>query len=524
MVDSSMLLGGFQPTQGIGPDLLGSQELGSQRQAAQFQRSEAIKEQQQLNSDKEAVMHYMQQPDKTLATPDDWQTMLKEMKGRVSPETYLKLGEHADNVRKSDLDFRAKTAAMTREELQLLDNQQDQALMFMGPMAEAYENALRQNPDDKEGATKAFVQARDAQLAQLKNMQLDPQHPAYSPQVIQNLQQATPEAILFQYKHGKYNREYVDDLLKQHLTAAQITEAQTRTAGTATPEVFADDKGSKVAATFMKTGPHAGSYEMEGGVYLSPQQMLDKGYEPVANKRGEKADQQVEEYFDPKTGKPMTLFHEKSGTKMVDSKGKEVDPNELGLVRGKPPASTGNPKVTMQEEKAFSNYTTMQNAENYIEDYIKKKGLKPLEFLSTVEVDDHGVVTAAGKYGIRHALNDEQQAILQAYRQYAEGAGHLKSGARINQATMKIMKELYWPLPGEGPLTIQRKLDARKNDLEAAKSLSGRALEHAEHLKKQETDAGGVKYDSPDSISKAYKSGELTYDEAAVLLKKLPKK
>jgi hypothetical protein len=148
-------------------------------------------------------------------------------------------------------------------------------------------------------------------------------------------------------------------------------------------------------------------------------------------------------------------------------------------------------QASESERKAAMNYTTMKNAEDAIED-LASKGVDKLAFLSTIHRDENGYLSAADRFGRNRELSPDQQLIAQAALQFAEGAGHLKSGARINNETMGIITNLYIPMPGDSPAVIARKQAARRNDINAARIGGGRAVEALEEAERGQGDKGSA--------------------------------
>lgn len=147
--------------------------------------------------------------------------------------------------------------------------------------------------------------------------------------------------------------------------------------------------------------------------------------------------------------------------------------------------------ATEGERKAAMNYTTMKNAEEELTK-LSGQGVDKLAFLSTIQRDEHGYMASADRFGRNRALTPEQQVIAQAALQFAEGAGHLKSGARINRETMGIITDLYIPMPGDSPEVIKRKQLARRNDIAAARIGGGRAVEALEEAERGAGDKGSA--------------------------------
>ena len=137
-------------------------------------------------------------------------------------------------------------------------------------------------------------------------------------------------------------------------------------------------------------------------------------------------------------------------------------------------------KLTVAEEKATANYVTMSVADPAIDELVQKGVTIPA--YSEIQQDDNGVISTYSKYGIQTSLSDDQQALLVRSQQFAEGAGHLKSGARINNQTMVIMKALYVPMSYDSESTKTLKSNVRKNDILAAKVAGGRGINAYEVL------------------------------------------
>jgi hypothetical protein len=200
----------------------------------------------------------------------------------------------------------------------------------------------------------------------------------------------------------------------------------------------------------------------------------DRAMEARGLAASERAGQHVETIMGPDK-KPRRVLFDNQGNVVKDL--------------GEAPAGRGE-HPTEAETKSAVNYTTMKNAESVLES--PKYRNMNLSFLSDVEEDENGVLHAVTRFGRRIALTPDQQVLAQAAGQFAEGAGHLKSGARINKDTMRLMLRLYVPLPGDSDEVKARKLKARRNDLAAGRVGSGRALESIEKAQAAEEGTGGA--------------------------------
>jgi len=147
-------------------------------------------------------------------------------------------------------------------------------------------------------------------------------------------------------------------------------------------------------------------------------------------------------------------------------------------------AKENNVHLTVAEEKATSNVITMENADSRIDELIKK-GVR-LPPYATLKYDEGSLVSLYAQSGAKLSMTDDQKLLLQAVQQFAEGAGHLKSGARINDNTMALMLNLYAPLSNDGNELIKQKSLSRKNDLMGGRALAGKGMELYEKLKKGE--------------------------------------
>lgn len=137
-------------------------------------------------------------------------------------------------------------------------------------------------------------------------------------------------------------------------------------------------------------------------------------------------------------------------------------------------------KLSVAEERATANYVTMSVADPAIDELVNKGVTIPA--YSEIQQDDKGIISTYSKYGIQTSLSDDQQALITRAQQFAEGAGHLKSGARINNQTMDIMKALYVPMSYDSEATKTLKSNVRKNDILAAKVMGGKGITLYENM------------------------------------------
>lgn len=210
----------------------------------------------------------------------------------------------------------------------------------------------------------------------------------------------------------------------------------------------------------------------------------------------EKHDREMERIAAGREGRVANAIDAQSkGWEIKEGVDKDGKPQWMRINKGtgevKPVVGAAPAKKLSQasesERKAAMNYTTMKNAEGAIED-LAAKGVDKLAFLSTVHRDENGYLSAADRWGRNRELSSDEQMIAQAAMQFAEGAGHLKSGARINNETMGIITNLYIPMPGDSKEVIARKQAARRNDINAARIGGGRAVEALEEAERGEGD------------------------------------
>jgi len=130
----------------------------------------------------------------------------------------------------------------------------------------------------------------------------------------------------------------------------------------------------------------------------------------------------------------------------------------------------GNAKASVAEEKATTNYGSMLQAEQNLEQ------LEDVDatFLSTVQGEGDGYWENLNRMARNGSLTPQQQMLAQAANQFAEGAGHLKSGARINGTTMSLMQRLYLRMPNDSPEVLAQKKAARKRDIMVARLAGGK--------------------------------------------------
>ncbi len=169
---------------------------------------------------------------------------------------------------------------------------------------------------------------------------------------------------------------------------------------------------------------------------------------------------------------------------------------------------------TEGERKATMNYISMKQANDIISklDPNDEKTASMLPEYANVIRDSHGLLRFAGPLGgyIKgEILSPDQQKLYQAITQFAEGAGHLKSGARINKDTLDIMQNIYLPMPGDSPELLKQKREARENDIEGARLGGGVIAEEidrreAEKKSKSQTSSKTVSSSQVDQLVSKY--------------------
>ena len=144
---------------------------------------------------------------------------------------------------------------------------------------------------------------------------------------------------------------------------------------------------------------------------------------------------------------------------------KEYATKRKGLIEG-----IAGPKIG--EEKSFGQATPLILANKEIT-ALEKSGTH-MPFAGDIHIDSGGIPSAAGRFGIRRSLTDDEQQLVTAAQLYAESAGHIQSGARLTQAAFDRVIREFIPMKGDKPGTIAEKQAHRDALEQSARLMSGK--------------------------------------------------
>ena len=207
------------------PDALGSMNRGINMRGNMVQRQEDERQITSANDDRAVMQDYLKNGG-DLVTPPGVERAANELKGRISPEAYAKLGAHFQDVRQKDQSYKKSLMDMTAKSAQIQLDQTDRVLQALDIPMQVYEKAKGTPNGGESEALGQFEKSRGEILGKMMTAK-DPVtgQPMYPPQVTQALQNATPDVVRAMQQGSKYHRAQVESRLKEAQTAHQTASA-----------------------------------------------------------------------------------------------------------------------------------------------------------------------------------------------------------------------------------------------------------------------------------------------------------
>lgn len=206
------------PLKAEGPDVMGAELTGVKMREAQMGLAEKQRLEQETSSDRAILSDYLKGGG-DLFTPTGLEKSLGALRGKVSPNLYMQLGQNLAKVKQADVQYRAGLAKANEADL----TGQLDLVNAVGP---AIQKLMAQYDEDvksvgEQAATEKFLQTRNTLLDQAGGMfSASP----YGKQARSLLETMTPEsAPMFQRLSG-YHAQSIKETLEQ--TRARQAAAQ----------------------------------------------------------------------------------------------------------------------------------------------------------------------------------------------------------------------------------------------------------------------------------------------------------
>jgi hypothetical protein len=216
---------------------------------------------------------------------------------------------------------------------------------------------------------------------------------------------------------------------------------------------------------------------------------------------------------------PVTV----GGDPNVPGSGKVITVNthtgKPGEVLGdsKPSASTA--KLTEPQEKSYLYYNLMKNAEPDIDATLAGGKIRPSMLTAYL---NSGPADAA----VNFALNDDEQRLIRAARDFTAGVLRKESGAAITHDEIKQTLERYFPSAGDQGPVGESKATARKSYMHTMEQEAGPAMQfYNRQVKPPATPAPAVASHADVSdadFARAWTAGKRTDAEIAAWVAKHP--
>lgn len=179
---------------------------------------EKMRAQQESAQDRAAIKEFMSGGG-DLHTPTGVKSALTALQGRISPDAYMRLGQHASAVAKADLDFNTKLQAMKDTDLAAYDAGLERSMPLLAELKKQYDTDL--SIGGKASADAKFNDARGRMLSTIQQQMASTGTPLYPAEVLNAIKSMEPAALDGVLAASKYQKGVVE----QRLKAAQADRA-----------------------------------------------------------------------------------------------------------------------------------------------------------------------------------------------------------------------------------------------------------------------------------------------------------
>lgn len=181
---------------------------------------EKVRKAQDAQTDRTAVQNYLRSGG-DLFTPPGIERAMSELRGRVSPEYFTRLGEQAQKLKTADFDLQKKIAGLKEDELAAYGAGIESAMPFMDALLKQYEADAQAG--GQESARAKFEDNRAKLITSMQGRMAGPNTPMFNAQVLQGLQAVTPEILPGMISASKYQTAQI----KNAMDAARAKAAAT---------------------------------------------------------------------------------------------------------------------------------------------------------------------------------------------------------------------------------------------------------------------------------------------------------
>lgn len=188
---------------------LAGQKLGYEQKAQQAKDT---------NADREVLRAAMQDPDFDLYTPEGAEKTLQKLKGKVSPDTFMSLSDHAQKVKIQDANLRKSLLGMKDTELDLASRRFETLVPGLKQLEEQYKKDAAEKGE--QAAQQLFVENRNKFGQQMQSSGL------IDEQTAKILPTITPETVGAAWRGSTHGKNIVDSYVKEAQAKRQTALAE----------------------------------------------------------------------------------------------------------------------------------------------------------------------------------------------------------------------------------------------------------------------------------------------------------
>lgn len=177
---------------------LAGQKLGYEQKAQQAQDT---------NADREVLKAAMQDPDFDLYTPEGAERTLQKLKGKVSPDTFMSLSDHAQKVKIQDSNLRKSLLGMKDAELDLTARRFETLVPGFKQLDDQYKKDVAEK--GQQAAEQLFIENRNKLGQQMQSAGL------IDEQTAKMLPTITPQTVGAAWRGSSHGKNIVDSYVKE---------------------------------------------------------------------------------------------------------------------------------------------------------------------------------------------------------------------------------------------------------------------------------------------------------------------
>jgi len=252
--------------------------------------NQAQKDRTSANQDEAVIKAMMQDPNYDWNTPDGVNKAVKDLQGKVSPNTYAKLQQNANKVSTDYVKTQKALSELPVDKLNQMSQLTDYVANSQGDILEGYKKAVvakqaDPNAPDPMQVFTAAKQAKAQEMSQLKDAQ---GNPIIDPKIIQQFAQMDPDQLKAKYTQGSLYQGLLANAAKIQKEQAQAGESAAKTTKIETETGLLKETGGKDVDPVAKVikEKEAGLFNNEDGTLNEQlyQQTLDAAKSKAAGK------------------------------------------------------------------------------------------------------------------------------------------------------------------------------------------------------------------------------------------------